>query len=134
MSMSAQILYPKPTQKPLYEGLVTQCKSLSLPFPTWDDVRHGSLREKYDLIVDAMFGFSFKVGTKSSVCKGSNASNLMAQLLTRAGRSTTALRQYLGGFETACQPATDHQRRHSVRCMVKSQWLREWPCMDPCGS
>jgi len=66
--MSAQILYPKPTQKPLYEGLVTQCKSLSLPFPTWDDVQHGSLREKYDLIVDAMFGFSFKVGLYQMQC------------------------------------------------------------------
>ena len=60
-SMSAQILYPKPTQKPLYEGLVTQCKSLSLPFLAWDDVHHNGLRDKYDLVVDAMFGFSFKV-------------------------------------------------------------------------
>jgi len=130
--MSAQILYPKPTQKSLYEGLVTQCKSLSLPFPTWDDVQHGSLREKYDLIVDAMFGFSFKVGLYQTQCLQGiqRPQTCMAQLLTSAGRSTTALRQHLGGFETACQPATDHQRRHSVRCMVKSQWLREW-CAGP---
>ena len=57
----AQILYPKPTQKPLYERLVTQCKSLSLPFRTWEKVQEAPLTEQYDLIMDAMFGFSFKV-------------------------------------------------------------------------
>ena len=56
----AQILYPKPTQKPLYERLVTQCKSLSMPFTTWEEVQGSPLTEKYDLVVDAMFGFSFK--------------------------------------------------------------------------
>ena len=56
-----QILYPKPTQKPLYERLVTQCKSLSMPFTTWEELQGSSLTDKYDLVVDAMFGFSFKV-------------------------------------------------------------------------
>ena len=31
-SYQVSICYPKPTSKPLYDGLVTQCKSLGIPF------------------------------------------------------------------------------------------------------
>ncbi|KIY96224.1 hypothetical protein MNEG_11737, partial [Monoraphidium neglectum] len=55
------ICYPKPTDKPLYNGLVTQCKSLGIPFVSADDLTGGApLQERFDVIVDALFGFSFK--------------------------------------------------------------------------
>ena len=51
------VCYPKPTDKLLYNGLVTQCRSLGLPFV--DAGVLGALRERYDVVLDAMFGFSF---------------------------------------------------------------------------
>ncbi|XP_055346958.1 NAD(P)H-hydrate epimerase-like [Paramacrobiotus metropolitanus] len=54
-----EILYPKPTDKDLYKRLVTQCKHMDIPFlkemPSSD-----SLQSSYEVIVDAIFGFSFK--------------------------------------------------------------------------
>ena len=117
--MSVQILYPKPTQKPLYEGLVTQCKSLSLPFPTWDDVQQSGLKDKYDLIVDAMFGFSFKVSPpEKEYLHGRQCPN-SACLSSRQvqGEPRPPFDSILAGSETACQPATNRQRGHPVRCM-----------------
>ncbi|CAL9202961.1 unnamed protein product [Musa hybrid cultivar] len=52
------ICYPKRTPKPLYNGLVTQLESLSISFISVDDLPQ-NLTENFDLIVDAMFGFSF---------------------------------------------------------------------------
>ena len=51
------VCYPKPTDKPLYNGLVTQCRSLGLPFLEAGAL--GALGERYDIVLDAMFGFSF---------------------------------------------------------------------------
>lgn len=53
------IYYPKHTPKPLYENLLEQCKRFgvhiveSLPAPQ-------QLQHNYKLLVDALFGFSFK--------------------------------------------------------------------------
>ncbi|XP_019845536.1 NAD(P)H-hydrate epimerase isoform X1 [Bactrocera dorsalis] len=59
MKYEPTIYYPKPTAKPLYENLSHQCKSNGISFlrssPTLE-----STNECYDLIVDALFGFSFK--------------------------------------------------------------------------
>ena len=33
------ICYPKPTNKPLYNGLVTQCRALGIPFLTAEDLQ-----------------------------------------------------------------------------------------------
>ncbi|KAG6477473.1 pyridoxine/pyridoxamine 5'-phosphate oxidase 1, chloroplastic-like [Zingiber officinale] len=52
------ICYPKRTPKTLYNGLVTQLESLSIPFLSINDLPQ-HLAENFDLIVDAMFGFSF---------------------------------------------------------------------------
>ncbi|XP_039784551.1 pyridoxine/pyridoxamine 5'-phosphate oxidase 1, chloroplastic-like isoform X1 [Panicum virgatum] len=52
------VCYPKRTPKPLYSGLVTQLESLSIPFIPAEDLPHDLSRE-FDIIVDAMFGFSF---------------------------------------------------------------------------
>lgn len=53
------IYYPKQTPNPLYENLTHQCKSMRLEFlttcPRLEDVN-----DSYDIIVDALFGFSFK--------------------------------------------------------------------------
>ncbi|XP_020586765.1 pyridoxine/pyridoxamine 5'-phosphate oxidase 1, chloroplastic [Phalaenopsis equestris] len=52
------VCYPKRTAKPLYSGLVTQLESLSIPFLSVDDLPR-SLSDHFDIIVDAIFGFSF---------------------------------------------------------------------------
>ena len=38
-----QICYPKPTNKPIYNGLVLQCESLSIPFVSWEEAKVGLL-------------------------------------------------------------------------------------------
>nr|SVE84438.1 EOG090X0AXR [Daphnia pulex] len=54
-----EIFYPKRTAKTLYENLTKQCELFEIPFltacPTTED-----LNSKYSLVVDALFGFSFK--------------------------------------------------------------------------
>ncbi|KAG0499411.1 hypothetical protein HPP92_003650 [Vanilla planifolia] len=52
------VCYPKRTAKPLYTGLVTQLEALSVKFLSVGDLPH-NLSDEFDLIVDAMFGFSF---------------------------------------------------------------------------
>lgn len=37
-SYQVAICYPKPTSKPLYDGLVTQCKSLGMPFVSAEEL------------------------------------------------------------------------------------------------
>jgi hypothetical protein len=55
-----QVTYPKRTDKPLYHGLVKQLDSLNIPFLPPEQVTEGGpLRERYEVIVDAIFGFSF---------------------------------------------------------------------------
>lgn len=59
--MTTQVCYPKRTSKPLYQGLVTQLESLGLPFLEADDILHGEqLAQRFDVVLDAMFGFSFQ--------------------------------------------------------------------------
>jgi len=50
------IVYPKPTQKALYQALVTQCKALDVPVLT---TLPTSFEKDFHLIVDGIFGFSF---------------------------------------------------------------------------
>ncbi|KAL9446892.1 hypothetical protein AB3S75_014544 [Citrus x aurantiifolia] len=52
------VCYPKRTQKPLYTDLVTQLESLSIPFLSVEDLPLDFSKD-FDIIVDAMFGFSF---------------------------------------------------------------------------
>ncbi|KAL3640659.1 hypothetical protein CASFOL_015627 [Castilleja foliolosa] len=52
------ICYPKRTAKALYNGLVTQLESLSVPFISVEDLP-ADLSTSFDIVVDAMFGFSF---------------------------------------------------------------------------
>ena len=59
-SSPVQVTYPKRTDKPLYHGLVKQLESLNIPFLAPEEVTEGTpLRERYDVIIDAIFGFSF---------------------------------------------------------------------------
>jgi len=56
---SPSIFYPKRTDKPLYHALTTQCVKMGLSFvdslPSSDKIS-----QNYDVIVDALFGFSFQ--------------------------------------------------------------------------
>ncbi|OWZ23327.1 YjeF family domain-containing hypothetical protein [Phytophthora megakarya] len=55
---SPSILYPKRSAKPLFQGLVTQCEQLKIPFI--DQIQDASAVDTaYDLILDGIFGFSF---------------------------------------------------------------------------
>uniref|UniRef100_A0A3Q1F1H0 NAD(P)H-hydrate epimerase n=1 Tax=Acanthochromis polyacanthus TaxID=80966 RepID=A0A3Q1F1H0_9TELE len=53
------ILYPKRPNKPLFQGLTTQCQKMEIPFLT-EMPEAEVVDEAYNLVVDAIFGFSFK--------------------------------------------------------------------------
>ncbi|ALC48558.1 CG2974 [Drosophila busckii] len=53
------IYYPKPTPKPLYENLAHQCQRMDICSLT-ECPSIESAGKDYELIVDALFGFSFK--------------------------------------------------------------------------
>ncbi|EFJ45948.1 hypothetical protein VOLCADRAFT_105746 [Volvox carteri f. nagariensis] len=54
------VCYPKPTDKPLYNGLIKQISSLGIPLVSWTDLQAaGPLSSLADVVVDALFGFSF---------------------------------------------------------------------------
>lgn len=58
MNFKPQIYYPKRTEKPLFNNLVTQCKLMDIPFlDACPDILTAT---KYRLIADGLFGFSFK--------------------------------------------------------------------------
>lgn len=59
MNYKPYIYYPKPTPNPLYENLTHQCKAMNIKFVT-SCPSEEELTQCYDLIVDALFGFSFK--------------------------------------------------------------------------
>ncbi|KAL0962594.1 hypothetical protein UPYG_G00342210 [Umbra pygmaea] len=53
------ILYPKRPNKPLFQGLTTQCEKMDITFLT--EIPEAMVIDKaYNLVVDAIFGFSFK--------------------------------------------------------------------------
>lgn len=60
-SMLLQVCYPKKTDKKLFCDLVTQCQSLGIAFVAPEDLTPGKLNAA--VVLDALFGFSFKVGT-----------------------------------------------------------------------
>ncbi|XP_060613792.2 NAD(P)H-hydrate epimerase [Anolis sagrei] len=52
--------YPKRPSKALFEGLVTQCQKMDIPFLPEFPPEAGLIDELYGLVVDAIFGFSFQ--------------------------------------------------------------------------
>jgi pyridoxal 5'-phosphate synthase / NAD(P)H-hydrate epimerase len=54
------VCYPKRIDKSLFHGLVTQCASLGIPFVEVDRVLTSPLADAADVVLDALFGFSFK--------------------------------------------------------------------------
>lgn len=54
------IFYPKPNQKPLLQNLVKQNIALGVQVLTEPDYNPGNLEENFDLVIDAVFGFSFR--------------------------------------------------------------------------
>jgi NAD(P)H-hydrate epimerase len=57
---TVNILYPKRTSKPIYDILVTQCEKLHIPFLPELPSSSGDIDSQYDVVLDAIFGFSFK--------------------------------------------------------------------------
>ncbi|XP_034016389.1 NAD(P)H-hydrate epimerase [Thalassophryne amazonica] len=53
------ILYPKRPNKLLFQGLTTQCQKMEIPFLT-EMPEADVIDEAYNLVIDAIFGFSFK--------------------------------------------------------------------------
>ena len=58
MKFKPDIYYPKRTDKLLFNNLVTQCSLMDIPF--FDASPDVLTANKYRLIVDGLFGFSFK--------------------------------------------------------------------------
>lgn len=54
---NVDIFYPKTTNKELYQRLIKQCESYKIPFKDQSVIDH---LNEYDIIVDSIFGFSFK--------------------------------------------------------------------------
>ncbi|XP_078288031.1 NAD(P)H-hydrate epimerase-like [Rhinoraja longicauda] len=54
------IYYPKQPSKPLFQALVTQCRKMDISFLTEFPTEPLFIDEMYNLVVDAIFGFSFK--------------------------------------------------------------------------
>lgn len=52
--------YPKRPNKPLFEGLTTQCQKMDIPFLSEFPTEAALIDGLYGLVVDAIFGFSFK--------------------------------------------------------------------------
>ncbi|XP_076055969.1 NAD(P)HX epimerase isoform X2 [Oratosquilla oratoria] len=59
LGYSPVIFYPKRTEKTLFQNLVVQCTKYGIPFiedmPSAEDIERS-----YQVVVDALFGFSFK--------------------------------------------------------------------------
>jgi len=72
LGKKADVYYPKRTAKPLYENLTTQCRKMDLTFleaaPTAAEVD-----QRYDVVLDALFGFSFKPPVRESFVSMVNA-------------------------------------------------------------
>ncbi|XP_028649963.2 NAD(P)H-hydrate epimerase [Erpetoichthys calabaricus] len=54
------IVYPKRPSKPLFENLTTQCEKMDIRFLSEFPAEPEVIDEAYNLVVDAIFGFSFK--------------------------------------------------------------------------
>ncbi|XP_048251679.1 NAD(P)H-hydrate epimerase-like isoform X1 [Haliotis rufescens] len=54
------IFYPKQPNKPLFESLRRQCEGMDMPFLSFFPSDPQLIKDSYNLIVDALFGFSFK--------------------------------------------------------------------------
>lgn len=52
------ILYPKRPNKPLFQGLTTQCEKMDIPFLS-EMPEAKVIDQAYNLVIDAIFGFSF---------------------------------------------------------------------------
>jgi NAD(P)H-hydrate epimerase len=53
------IFYPKRTDKKIYHDLVTQCEKMNIPFLVCLPNENKLIDKNYNLVVDAIFGFSF---------------------------------------------------------------------------
>ncbi|XP_062511973.1 NAD(P)H-hydrate epimerase-like [Corticium candelabrum] len=57
---NTSVFYPKRTDKTLYKNLTTQCERFEIPFLDTLPDSAADVDKQYGLVVDALFGFSFK--------------------------------------------------------------------------
>jgi len=57
---SVDVFYPKRPQRPIFMGLTTQLEALGLRFLTAEEFDGADLASSYNVIMDGIFGFSFK--------------------------------------------------------------------------
>lgn len=54
------IFYPKRPDKPLFKNLTIQCEKMDIPFLSYLPHEHHLISDSYNLVIDALFGFSFQ--------------------------------------------------------------------------
>ncbi|XP_050395881.1 NAD(P)H-hydrate epimerase isoform X2 [Patella vulgata] len=54
------IFYPKQPNKPLFNNLRLQCERMDMPFLSFFPSHPELITDSYNLVIDALFGFSFK--------------------------------------------------------------------------
>ncbi|XP_074661444.1 NAD(P)H-hydrate epimerase-like isoform X2 [Tubulanus polymorphus] len=54
------IFYPKATNKPIFKNLTTQAEKMDIPFLSYLPSDPSLLKDSYNVVIDALFGFSFK--------------------------------------------------------------------------
>ncbi|XP_064596059.1 NAD(P)H-hydrate epimerase-like isoform X2 [Liolophura sinensis] len=54
------VFYPKKPSKKLYENLNLQCERMDMPFLSFFPSEPHLINQSYNLVIDAIFGFSFK--------------------------------------------------------------------------
>lgn len=54
------IFYPQPSNKLLFKNLTTQCEKMDIPFLSYLPSDTTLISDSYNLIIDALFGFSFR--------------------------------------------------------------------------
>ncbi|KAK3578363.1 hypothetical protein CHS0354_025454 [Potamilus streckersoni] len=54
------VFYPKVPNKPLFQNLRLQCERMDMPFLSFFPSEAHLITDSYNLVVDALFGFSFK--------------------------------------------------------------------------
>ena len=63
---SVDVFYPKRPARPIFTGLTTQLEALELRFLSAEEFMGTALEGAYDIILDGIFGFSFRGSTKDA--------------------------------------------------------------------
>lgn len=121
------VCYPKPTDRPLYNGLVTQCRSLGLPFVTAEELQARPAGQ-------GLLGGACRAGPASSAVAGS-AGPACAAGATACPLLVCVSLQSVSASPALCPPVPNLQRpapgwsRRLPRCQSGTIW-----CWMPCSA